>query len=99
MYDNYRTDYTPAQDEEVEVVSCPYFTTSIYDLTLPYARDLSELDSFLVVMCLSGHGSLEVDGEQVPVHQGETVLVPATADDICFVPEDGALKLLTAYIR
>ena len=97
VYDNYRTEYTPVQNEEVEVVSCQYFTTSIYDLTLPYAKDLSELDSFLVVICLSGRGTLEVDGEEITVHQGETVLVPASADDICFVPEEG-MKLLTSHL-
>ncbi len=97
VYDNYRTDYTPVRNEEVEVVSCQYFTTSIYDLTLPYAKDLSELDSFLVVMCLSGRGTLEVDGEEMAVHQGETVLVPASADDICFIPEEG-MKLLTSHL-
>ena len=85
------------QNEEQEVVSCRYFTTSIYDLTLPYAKDLSEMDSFLVVMCLSGTGTLEVDGEQVSVHQGETVLIPASADDICFIPDDN-MKVLTSYI-
>ena len=98
VYPTYRTDYTPAKDEEVEVVSCQYFTTSIYDLTLPYAKDLSQIDSFLVVMCLTGSGTIEVDGEEVPVHQGETVLIPAAADDICFVP-DGSMKVLTSYIR
>ena len=98
VYPDYRTPYTPAKDEEVEVVSCPYFTTSILDLTLPYAKDLSEIDSFMVVMCLEGKGSLEVDGEEVPVHQGETVLIPATADDVCFVP-GGSMKVLTSYIR
>ena len=98
VYPDYRTHYSPEQDEEQEVVSCQYFTTSIYDLTLPYAKDLSGIDSFMVVMCLSGSGTLEVDGAEVPVRQGETVLIPATADDICFVPE-GSMKVLTSYIR
>ena len=98
VYKDYRTDYTPAQDEEMEVVNCPYFTTSIYDLTLPYAKDLSGIDSFMVVMCLEGSGTLEVDGEEMNIGQGETVLIPADADDICFIPEDG-MKVLTSYIR
>ena len=98
VYPDYRTHYSPLQDEEQEVVSCQYFTTSIYDLTLPFAKDLSGIDSFMVVMCLGGSGSLEVDGEEVPVRQGETVLVPASADDICFIP-DGSMKVLTSYIR
>ena len=97
VYGNYRTEYEPVQDEEVELVNCPYFTTSVLDLTLPYAKDLSELDSFLTVMCLSGNGTLEVDGEEISIGQGETVLIPADADDVCFIPEDG-MKLLTSYI-
>ncbi|MBR0286744.1 MAG: class I mannose-6-phosphate isomerase [Bacteroidales bacterium] len=98
VYPDYRTPYTPAKDEEVEVVSCPYFTTSILDLTLPYAKDLSDIDSFMVVMCLEGEGSLEVDGQEISVHQGETVLIPADADDICFVPDD-KMKVLTSFIK
>ena len=97
VYGNYRTEYEPVQDEEVELVNCPWFTTSVLDLTLPYAKDLSELDSFLTVMCLSGSGTLEVDGEEISIGQGETVLIPADADDVCFIPEDG-MKLLTSYI-
>ena len=98
VYADYRTEYTPEQNEEVEVVSCKYFTTSIYDLSLPCAKDLSEIDSFMVVMCLEGSGSLEVDGETVEGRQGETVLIPASADDICFVP-DACMKVLTSYIK
>ena len=29
--EDYRTHYTPKQNEPVELVSCPYFTTSVYD--------------------------------------------------------------------
>lgn len=97
VYDNYRTEYNPAKDEEIQVVSCPYFTTSILDLTLPYAKDLSELDSFMVLMCLEGSGCIQVDGEELPVHQGETVLIPASADDLCLIP-DACMKVLTSYI-
>jgi mannose-6-phosphate isomerase len=93
----YRTDYTPAQDEEVVLAECPHFTTSLLDLTLPFAKDLSEVDSFVVVMCLSGTGTLEVDGEEVSIGQGETVLIPASADDLCLVP-DACLKVLLSFI-
>ena len=94
----YRTQYEPAQDEEVELINCPYFTTSVLDLTLPYAKDLSELDSFLTVMCIEGSGSLEVDGEEIDIRQGETVLIPADADDVCFIPNE-RLKTLLSFIN
>lgn len=97
VYADYRTNYTPAQDEEAELVSCPYFCTSLLDLTLPFAKDLSEIDSFLVAMCLSGSGTLEVDGTETPIGQGETVLIPASADDLCLVP-DACMKVLLSFI-
>jgi len=97
VYADYRTEYTPLQDEEVELVSCPYFATSLLDLTLPYAKDLSEMDSFVVAMCLSGSGTLEVDGTEVPLRQGETLLIPASADDLCLVP-GACMKVLLSSI-
>jgi mannose-6-phosphate isomerase len=96
VYPTYKTDYTPLQNEEAVLAECPYFTTSLLDLTLPYAKDLSELDSFVVLMCLSGSGTLEVDGEEVSIGQGETVLIPASADDLCLVP-DACMKVLLAH--
>jgi hypothetical protein len=41
---------------------------------------------------------LEVDGESLDIRQGQTVLIPASADDVCFIPDD-AMKLVTSYIK
>lgn len=102
VYPSYKTDYTPALNQEVEVVSCPYFTTAVDELTRPMEKDLSSLDSFLVVMCLRGKGQLidtEADGEiTLDIHQGETVLVPASSRSVRFVP-DGSMKLLTSCVK
>lgn len=105
VYPSYRTDYTPQLNKEVEVVSCPYFTTAVLDLTAPLEKDLARLDSFLVVMCLRGAGSVLTtasDGTETctPLHQGETLLIPACTALVRFVPEEGgAMKLLTSCIR
>ena len=55
---DYRTSYTPAPDEEKILVKCPYFTTSLYDLHKPVTKDLHNIDSFMVVMCVGGSGTL-----------------------------------------
>ena len=95
---DYRTHYTPCRDTRVELVACPYFTTSLYDLTREQTLDLSARDSFVVVMCLEGRGTLTDErGESVPVHQGETVLVPAVAQSLRMTP-DSTMKLLTSWI-
>ena len=98
VYPDYKTDYEDRRDAEVELISCRYFTTSLYTLDQPLVRDLADLDSFLVVMCLSGSGHLSMDGgAPVPLHQGETVLIPACAREVTFSP-DGSIKLLTSHL-
>ena len=110
---DYRTAYTPVRNAENEVVSCKYFTTSIYDLDQPVTKDLSDTDSFLVVMCLSGSGTLTdaepvldeqgrrgpTKGHVTALRQGETVLIPATSTGVTFAPGEGGMKVLTSYIR
>ena len=86
-------------DKRVELVSCPYFTTSLYDLTRQQGVDLSRLNSFVVVICLEGSGTLTSDaGSSVSIHQGETVLVPASTWSMGMIP-DGRMKVLTSWIE
>lgn len=101
VYPDYRTSYDEKKNAENLLVDCKYFTTSQYDLTAPFTKDLSKIDSFVVIMCLEGRGTLKDSSDtELDVHQGETVLIPATAKQLTFEPEKGgAMKLLTSYIR
>ena len=96
--EGYRTSYTHEKDREVVIVDCPYFTTSVYDLTAPLARPLDAVDSFVVIMCLEGRGSLVSMGRTIPLRHGETILVPAEASSMEFLPETG-MKVLTSYVK
>ena len=75
VYPDYRTAYEPAKDAPVEVVSCPYFTTEVWDLDKPVRRDLSDTDSFMVVMCVAGEGTVE-DSEPVFSEGPDGTLIP-----------------------
>ncbi|WP_289730819.1 type I phosphomannose isomerase catalytic subunit [uncultured Alistipes sp.] len=95
---DYRTRYEAVKDRPVELVACPYFTTTLYDLTRPCEIDLAATDSFLVVMCIEGSGTLTDDqGSAMPLRQGETVLVPASAKSLSVNPQSN-IKLLTSRI-
>lgn len=98
VYPDYRTAYKAEKDKAVEVVSCPYFTTDVLDLTRPFEQDLSSLDSFLVVMCLDGAARVATEEGEVSVRQGETILIPASVRRWSVVPE-GSVKLLTSCIE
>lgn len=96
---DYRTRYEARKSAETPLVSCPYFATSLYDLDMPLAKDLSAIDSFLVVMCLSGGGVLlDDEGNETSVRRGETLLVPASTRSVRFVPDNGGMKLLTSHL-
>lgn len=95
---DYRTHYEAAKNRETELVACPYFTTSFYDIDAPVEKELAGLDSFLVVMCLAGSGMLTDDeGCEIPLRQGETLLVPAATRCIRFTPDE-KLKILTSRV-
>ena len=95
--EGYKTSYKPLKDMEVVLVSCPYFTTSLFHLDKPLEKDLRGIDSFMVVMVLEGSGTLECMGTSTRLRQGTTVLVPACADSLRFVPSP-TLKIITSRI-
>ena len=92
---DYRTAYEPKQNEGVQVVSCPYFTTAVYDLTEPMTLDYAELDSFVILIAVKGEGKLICEGEEMPFRMGDTVLLPATTKE---VKVEGAIKFLETFV-
>ena len=96
VLDNYRTEYTPVKNEATPLVSCPLFTTAVYDLTEPMTLDYSELDSFVILIALKGEGTiLTSSGETFSFREGESVLLPATTD---MVKVEGTIKFLETFV-
>lgn len=96
--EDYRTHYTPKQNEPVELVACPYFTTTVYDLTEPMEMDYSELDSFVIYICMEGACSVtDNEGNQLSLQAGESVLFPATTQKLS-VKLEGQVKFLETYV-
>jgi len=92
---NYRAGYEPKKNEGVELVECPYFTTSVYDLTEPMTLDYSELDSFVILIAVKGEGRIICEGEELSFRMGDTVLLPATTKE---VRVEGIVKFLETYV-
>ena len=98
VYEDYRTHYTPKQNEGVELVECPYFTTSVYDLTEPMNIDYSELDSFVIYICMEGACTVtDNEGNSLELQAGESVLFPATTQNVEVQPK-GSVKFLETYV-
>ena len=96
VQDDYRTLYTPLQDEGVQLVSCPYFSTAVYDLDDPMTIDYSELDSFVILIGIKGAAEVCDDsGQRMLLREGETILIPATTKNIKI---EGTIKFLETYV-
>ena len=92
---DYRTRYSLEKNRPQQVVTCPYFTTAVYDLTEPMTLDYSDLDSFIIIIGVKGEGKLTADGEQTTLRAGETILLPATTKE---VRVDGEVRFLETYV-
>ena len=95
---DYRTYYDAQPDKATPLVSCRYFTTDIYRLTKEYDMQLAELDSFVILICTAGEGTItDNNGQTVSIHQGESILVPATTTGLRVCPT-GDMELLGSWI-
>lgn len=95
IYNNQHITYQLSKNEGVQVVSCPHFTTAVYDLTEPMTLDYSELDSFVILIAVKGQGKLICEDEEITFQMGDTVLLPATTQE---VKVEGNVKFLETYV-
>lgn len=94
---DYRTKYEPKKNAMVCLVDQPVFTTSLLDMDKPMTLDWSSIDSFQILICLSGEGEIAEDGGKWhAVHAGETLLFPATTQTLQL---RGTMKLINTYVK
>ena len=92
---NYRAEYKHIKNEGIQVASCPYFTTAVYDLDEPMTLDYTELDSFVILIAVKGEGTIIANGEETTFRMGDTILLPATTGE---VKVSGEVKFLETFV-
>jgi mannose-6-phosphate isomerase len=96
-YDQYRTDYDLKENQPAELVSCPYFTTRMLELSKQKEIDYVFVDSFVILSCIEGDCELTWSGGKEEIKAGELVLLPAEIKGITLTPK-GKCKLVETYI-
>jgi len=99
LYPEYKTKYEPKLNESVELASCKYFTTNTLELTTTIEKDYNKLDSFVIYMCLDGELQIETESGSESVQKGDTVLIPASIENVILKPTSATVKLLEVYIK
>ena len=88
--------YTIKSDDKVNLVNCEYFTTNILDVHSKQRKDYSDLDSFVIFMCVEGTLDISTDNHTETLKMGETILLPAITKEVLINSNNG--KLLEVYI-
>lgn len=100
-----QTDYGLARpqmliDFETIVKSTPFFTVTAVQAMRKVTMPIGETESPRILVAIDGAGKISADGaDPVTIKRGQTLLVPATTDEITITPTATPLKLITAFIE
>jgi mannose-6-phosphate isomerase len=97
-YPEYKTKYQPEKDHTVKLVNCPYFTTNLLDFTKSTSKDYTNLDSFVIYVCLEGDFTVKYNNNVYPVKIGDCILLPKSIDKVELETE-GGFKVLESFIE
>jgi mannose-6-phosphate isomerase len=98
VYPEYKTKYKPGLNETVKLVNCPYFTTNLLELAQPLQKDYTDIDSFVVYVCVEGGMKVKCGENSVNVVKGEVLLIPAILNVVEIYPER-KVKFLEVFIE
>ena len=86
-------------DDPVSViVNAPQFVITSMPLHGPAKVRMEEFKSCIVYICTAGSAKLETDGQAWTISAGETVLVPASVDEILLTPLAKGTHLLQTHL-
>jgi mannose-6-phosphate isomerase len=96
--ENPKTKYTVHLNDITGLIECDYFTTNLISLNEPLTRNFGTIDSFITYMCMEGSLIIESGTDKIIVNKGDTILIPASIDEIGLIPDNEA-TLLEVYIQ
>lgn len=94
--DDFKVGYDMKQNTTNQMVDCPYFKTNFIHLTEDFHKDVSDRDSFTILMCVAGKATISNEFGSTKLQKGETTLIPANTNSIAVETE--GVKLLEISI-
>ncbi|MGY5354893.1 type I phosphomannose isomerase catalytic subunit [Wenyingzhuangia sp. IMCC45467] len=89
--------YEQGVNQPSNIASCEYFTTNYIKVNDLFTRDLTDISSFTVYICVGGSGTIQVGENKEEIKRGETVLIPANTSEISIKTSE--IELLEVYIK
>lgn len=91
-----KLDYSQGVDLPHLIGTTDFFSVNKLDLSKNYVRNLENIPSFTVYMCLKGSALIETGSFSESIHKGETILIPAQLPEIKFITNSASF--LEVYI-
>ncbi len=88
-----KRDYSTKINTLNNIVTCTYFKTNFLPVVNEKVIDYSKTDSFVIFMCVEGNATISIFDNSTTVIFGETVLIPANAQEVIITTKMGC-KLL-----
>ncbi len=96
VHESYKTDYELVENQSSKLIHSPYFKTDVIQLNTTILKDYSQLDSFVIYMCVDGAFEVIANDEVFSVEKGETILLPASIQEISLKSQSA--KILEVYL-
>jgi mannose-6-phosphate isomerase len=85
--DLYRTTYRSIINQTTPLINSPHFTTQFLSINKTIQKEYTELDSFVVYVCVEGMISVECGSSLESMKKGEVLLIPAIAGKVILSPK------------
>ncbi len=92
-----KVDYEEKFNTTSKLLRSSFFNLNEIYFEKPLKKTYSEIDSFIIYMCIEGHVHAFTDEEQIELKTGEVILVPASTTELNLIPE-GKSRLLEVYL-
>ena len=96
VHDTYKTHYNKTVNQSNTLVHSPYFKTNFLKVEGNITKDYSNLDSFVIYMCVDGNTQIEWKNDIFTLKKGETLLLPASIKNISL--SSTSCELLEVYL-
>lgn len=92
-----RVNYEEKFNTTSKLLRSDFFNMNEIYFEQPLKKTYTEIDSFIIYMCIEGHVHAFTDEEQFELRTGEVMLVPACTPELNLIPE-GKSRLLEIYL-
>lgn len=94
--DDFKLKYDKVENKSSNIAHCAYFTTNFLPVKGQVKKDYSDVDSFVIYMCVRGKAEIETNGNSETIEQGQTILIPAANKQVKI--SSGDVELLEVFI-